>query len=180
MRIALALMPAWMLAQGLPPEWELRDQVKSLVEQTRRFSPLLDQFDPQQWIAQGAPDLYAKQFDDLKLDVRYVQEAAQGLAAQPDRLSRAFDLYERMQRLEARAPSIADAVRRYQNPAAADLLIGLLNETSASRDKMRQYIRDLIQTRDAERDVLEKEAQKCRVTQTRTVQPVKPKPGAKK
>lgn len=178
-----AWLPTVLLAQGTLPEWELREQIKELVEQTQRFPPLLDQFDPRQWVANGAPEAYAKQYQDLKQDVKYLQESAAGLAVQPDRLSRAFDIYERLGRLEARLPSLAEGVRRYQNPAAADLLLGLANETAGSREKMRQYVRDLVQARDAERDVLEKEAQKCRVVQTRTVAPpvkTKTKSGEKK
>jgi hypothetical protein len=43
-----------------------------------------------------------------------------------------------------------------------DLLIGVLGENSANRDKLRQYVTDLAATQEQEFEIVDKEAQRCR------------------
>ncbi|MBY0375862.1 MAG: hypothetical protein K2Q23_17835 [Bryobacteraceae bacterium] len=149
---------------GLPPEWEVRKQLDELVQQTKRFDPVLDQLQPENWIANGAPEAYVTQFKSLRDEVKYLGQVAGNLSRQPERMSVAFDAYQRMQLIESRLQSLAEGIRRYQNPAVADLLLSLVSETNGSRDRLRQYVFELIVQREKERDVLEKEAQRCRAT----------------
>jgi hypothetical protein len=53
-------------------------------------------------------------------------------------------------------------VRRYQNPALADLLTGLVADSSGSRQQLRQYVMDLVSLKEQEYQVMDREAQRCR------------------
>ena len=61
-----------------------------------------------------------------------------------------------------RLNSLVDGVRHYQNPAIGDLLMGVLAENSSNRDKLRQYITDLANTKEQEFKIVDQEAQRCR------------------
>ncbi len=64
--------------------------------------------------------------------------------------------------LEVVLTSLVDGARKYQNPALADLLRSLMNENSASRQQLRQYIVDLAAAKEQELKVMDGEAQRCR------------------
>lgn len=165
---------------GLPPEWEVRKQLDELLAQTKRFDPVLDQLQPETWVANGAPEAYVTQFKSLRDEVKYLSQVAATLSRQPEKMSAAFDAYQRMQLIESRLQSLAEGIRRYQNPAVADLLLGLVNETNGSRERLRQYVFELIVQREKERDVLEKEAQRCRANVSQKIAtPAPPKLPAK-
>ncbi len=68
----------------------------------------------------------------------------------------------RLESLVQMASSLSQAVRRYQNPAIADLLDGEISAAGASRDWLRQHVSDLSILREKELSVAEQEAQKCR------------------
>jgi hypothetical protein len=53
-------------------------------------------------------------------------------------------------------------IRKYQNPAVAEMLAGLIADTSADRDKLRQYLVDLAADREQQFRVMDQEAQRCR------------------
>src|SRR5579883_2894924 len=81
--------------------------------------------------------------------------------------------YVRLQSLENRLHSLADGVRKYQNPAVGDLLLGVLAENSSNRDNLRQYITDLAAQKEQEFQIVDKEAQRCRGILSRQPPPKK-------
>ena len=117
---------------------------------------------PQEWVSKGAPQTYVTQWKGAEDELRYLVDSANALKKQPERLTFALDTYFRLQGLTARLDSLVDGVRKYQNPAVGDLLIGVLIDNSANRDKLRQYITDLAATKEQEFEVADKEAQRCR------------------
>ena len=182
MRLTFAFLATLVTAAaqeaGLPPEWEVRKHLDDLVAQTSRFDPVLNQLQPDTWVSNGAPEAYVTQYKSLRDEVKYLGQVAANLARQPERMSVAFDAYQRLQLIESRLQSLAEGIRRYQNPAVADLLLSLVTETNGSRDRLRQYVFELIAQREKERDVLEKEAQRCRasISQKAVVPAPKPAP----
>ena len=168
------MLPGLVAAQGLMPEWELKPKLQEVIEQTRRFTPLLEKIDPQEWTKDGAPASYVTQRQTALDEIRYLEQTARGLMAKPDRMTLALEAFARMQSIEARVVSLSAAVRRYQNPAVADLLDGLMSETAASRETIRQYAWELVAQREQEMSILEKEAQRCRINSTRVVTPSQP------
>jgi hypothetical protein len=75
--------------------------------------------------------------------------------------------------------SLIDGVRKYQNPALADLLRSVLSENNASRQQLRQYLMDLASIKEQEFKVMDEEAQRCResISKLPTAVPPKKKSG---
>lgn len=158
--MALGALSGAGAAQTLPPEWEVRRQLADLVSQTERLGPLVKKIEPAKWT--GAPEAYVAQQASILHQIQYISQVVTALARQPERMTLALDVYFRLQSLEGQVLSFTDGIRRYQNPAVADLLASLTNETAASRERLREYVKELVAMREQERDILEKEAQRCR------------------
>src|SRR5580698_3687511 len=163
---------------GVSAEWDISQTLDALSAQAKRLKPILDQLTPQEWVAKGAPETYVTHWKGAEDELGYLVSSAQALGKEPERLTLALDTYFRLQSLEMRLSSLVDAVRKYQNPAIGDLLMGVLSENANNRDKLRQYITDLAATKEQEFQIVDKEAQRCRANLNR--QPAKPTPAVKK
>jgi ABC-type transporter Mla subunit MlaD len=105
--------------------------------------------------------------------------AVEAMKKQPEKLTVGLDTLFRLQAVEAQVNSLLEGVRRYQNPAVGDLLVSVVSANSGNRDKLRQYITDLAQTKEEEFQVVDREAQRCRGTLMRQP-PARPSPAAPK
>jgi hypothetical protein len=161
---------------GVTADWDIAPTLDALSAQAKRLKPILDQLTPQEWVAKGAPDTYIQQWKRAQDELGYLVDSAAAVGKQPERLTLALDAYFRLQSLEMRLNSLVDGVRNYQNPAVGDLLMGVLAENSANRDKLRQYITDLAATKEQEFQIVDKEAQRCRVVLTHQTPAAKPTP----
>jgi len=181
--LLLSLLPLSLYGQattGIAAPWDVSQAVALLSAQTNRLKPILEQLTPQEWVAKGAPAAYVQQWQSAREELGYVTDAAALLEKQPEKLTAALDTYFRLQAIESRLISLADGVRKYQNPAVGDLLVGVLGDSSAHRDHLRQYITDLATQKEQEFTVLDREAQKCRVETNRLqVRPAPAKTPAK-
>jgi hypothetical protein len=148
--------------QGVTAEWDISQMLDALASQAKRLKPILDQLNPQEWVAKGAPDAYVSQWRYAQTELVYLTDSAKALGKQPERLTLTLDTLFRMQSLEMRLTSLVDGVRNYQNPAVGDLLVGVLGENSTNRDRLRQYITDLAANKEQEFQIADKEAQRCR------------------
>jgi hypothetical protein len=148
--------------QGLTAEWDVKTLLNGLSKQSERLKPILDQLNPQEWVAKGAPQGYVTQWKSAKDELGYLVGSAQHLAKQPERLTLALETYFRMQALDSTLNSLAEGVRKYRNPAVADLMKGMMTENSGNREKLRLYIVDLANTQEQQFKVVDAEAQRCR------------------
>ena len=153
--------------------------LSELATRVERVKPILDQLKPQDWLAAGAPETYVTQWKSAQAEVGYLVRSSQALAHQPDRLTLTLETFFRMQAVESMLASLSEGVRKYQNPAVADLLQGAISETGASRDKLHQYLVDLAATKEQEFKTVDEEAQRCRAMLSRTP-PKSAKPAPKK
>ncbi|HXP83553.1 MAG TPA: hypothetical protein VN841_02465 [Bryobacteraceae bacterium] len=152
---------------GVTAPWDVSQTIVALAEQTSRLKPLLDQVTPREWLNKGAPQAYVEQWQSAQRELADVQRVAQSLQKQPDRLTLALDTYFRVQSLETRLNSLVEGIRRYQNPAVGDLVVGVIGESAANRDKLRDYISDLANQKEQEFTVVDREAQRCRTNLNR-------------
>ncbi len=159
-----ALSAGWLAAQsaGIPPEWEVRKQMTALAEHVQRFEPVLDQIHPEEWVTKGAPQAYAGQLSRARAEIGYLVGSSKDLAAHPERMTAVLDTFFRMEAVTAILRSLAAGIRKYQNPAVAELLEGLIADTGADRDKLRRYLVDLAGDREQQYRVMDQEAQRCR------------------
>ncbi|MFB3778192.1 MAG: hypothetical protein ACE141_11290 [Bryobacteraceae bacterium] len=147
---------------GVPQEWEVRRDLSSLVEQTGRLRPLLDAVKTAEWVDKGAPASYASQWKAVVDESDYLARSAHELAADPERLTLALETYLRLESLDAQLNSLNEGIRRYQNPALADLIRGAMTDGAPARDRLRRYVVQLAALKEDQLRVADQEAQRCR------------------
>jgi hypothetical protein len=152
---------------GVSSEWDIRKLLESLDLEAQHLKPVVDQVKPEDWVAKGAPSAYVTQWKTAQAELRYLLSSSEALARQPEKLTLALDTYFRMQAMESTVGSVLEGVRKYQNPALANLMQGVLGENSANRDRLRQYVQDLAAQKEQEFQVADREAQRCRDTLVR-------------
>lgn len=164
---------AWLLAgalalcasaqeKGIEPEWDIRPVLKEIAAHAQRMIPILEQIDAQVMAKNGAPDTYITQLNASKVQAKALATEALALANSPDKLSADLATFFRMQSLEKTLLSIEEGIRKYWNPAVADLLNSQMAENGSNRDRFQRYILDLAATHEQECAVMDHEAQRCR------------------
>src|SRR5258708_2270944 len=147
---------------GVSSEWDLRKLLDSLDLEAQHLKPIVDQVKPESWVSKGAPSAYVAQWTAAQAELRYLLSSSEALARQPEKLTFALDTYFRMQAMESTVGSVVEGVRKYQNPALANMMQSVLGENSANRDRLRQYVQDLAAQKEQEFQVADREAQRCR------------------
>jgi len=156
--------PAQSAAQptGSQADWDLRPRIEKLGRKIDRLKPVLDQIHPETWTAESGGAAYAKQARGCAQGLSDSRNAVARWAAQPDRLSLMLETLLRLDSLHAQAASLSEGVRRYQNPAIADLLDAELLSFDPELGWLRTQALELAEQREKELDVAQKEAQRCR------------------
>lgn len=147
---------------GVSTEWDVRQLLDALATQTQHLKSVIGQVKTEEMIANGAPSTYITQWNSAQTELKYLLGSVETLAKQPERMPLALDCLFRMQAMETSLGSVFEGMRKYQNPALADLLQAVVNENSANRDRLKQYVRDLAVQKEQEYQVADKEAQRCR------------------
>jgi hypothetical protein len=155
---ALAQSPA-----GSQADWDLRPRIEKFARNAGMLKPILDQIQPAKWTVEGGSDAYQKQQKSCADSLGYVQNALARWSAQPDKLSLMMETLVRSESLSQQAISLSGGVRRYQNPALAELLDAQLQIVEGDLEWLRGLSLDLAVQREKELDVAQREAQRCRV-----------------
>jgi len=163
---------------GVASEWDVRKLLESLDLQAQHVKPIIDQVKPQTWVAKGAPQAYVTQWTTAQAELKYLLASSESLSKEPERLTLALDTYFRMQALELTLASVTEGIRKYQNPALADLMQAVVSENGSNADKLRQYVQDLATQKEQEFQIADREAQRCRETLMK--QPAAPIKGVRK
>src|SRR5690242_10134132 len=104
----LCLRRSWLLAgalalcaygqeKGIEPDWDIRPVLKEIAAHAQRMIGVLDQIDPQVMVKHGAPDTYAAQLNESKVQAKALATEALGLANSPEKLSADLQTFFRMQ-----------------------------------------------------------------------------------
>jgi hypothetical protein len=64
--------------------------------------------------------------------------------------------------MESTLGSLVEGIRKYQNPALADLTQSVMAENSNNLDRLRHYLQDLAAQKEQEFQIADREAQRCR------------------
>jgi hypothetical protein len=143
-----------------PPD--IGKTLNSVSAYAMQLAPMLEELRPKEWVSKGASDTYIAQWTSSLEQCKGLSAAAKALAEHPDRLPDVLQILFRIQSLEIAAASMEDGLRRYQNPALADLLIATRAESTPVREKLQQYAVELANEKDREFQVVDREAQRCR------------------
>ena len=160
--VLLACAPLHAQSGGVSTEWDVRQLLDALATQTQHLKSVIGQVKTEEMVANGAPATYITQWNGAQTELKYLLGSVENLAKQPERMPLALDSLFRMQAMETTLGSVFEGMRKYQNPALADLLQAVVNENSANRDRLKQYLRDLAIQKEQEYQVADQEAQRCR------------------
>jgi hypothetical protein len=149
---------------GVASEWDVRKLLESLELQAQHWKPIINEVKPESWLEKGAPQTYVAQWNSAHNQLNYLLASSEALSKEPERLTLALDTLFRMQAMQSTLVSVVEGIRRYQNPALADLMQSAVNENSTNQDKLRQYVQDLAIQKEQEFQVADREAQRCRET----------------
>ncbi len=147
---------------GYSAPWDVKQLMDSLVKEAQRLKPIVLQANPRQWKDASFAASYQTQWTSAQNLIQYFIGSADNLAKQPEKLPLALETYFRMEAMETNLASLADGIRRHDNPAVADLLQGVMNENASNREKLKQYLTDLAAAREQEFQIADREAQRCR------------------
>jgi PAS domain-containing protein len=161
--LAMALsMGVFAQDKGIEPDWDIRPVLKEIAAHAQRMVPVLEQIDSKEMARNGAPDTYIAQLNASKVQAKALATEAAALANSPEKLSADLTTLFRLLSLEKTLFSIEEGIRKYWNPAVADLLNSQMAENGANRERFQRYILDLAATHEEECAVMDHEAQRCR------------------
>jgi hypothetical protein len=150
--------------KGVESQWDIGQTLKAISAHALRVKSVLDQVQPKQWVAKGAPEAYIGQWNSTRTQAQGLSTVAEMLSRDPEKLTAALDMLFRLQTLDSLLSSLTEGVRKYQNPATADLLSGVISENGANRQRLQQYVTDLAALKEQEFKVVDQEAQRCRAS----------------
>jgi hypothetical protein len=160
--ISAAVGSLWAQQPGMQNEWDIHKALTAIAQHADRLSPFVDQIQPENWLAAGAPQAYVAQAKTCRNEVRGVAAAARDLSRNPEKLTGALELLFRIRTLESMLGSLGEGLRKYQNPPMADLLNAAVSENAANREHLQQYVLELATEKEQEFRVADEEAQRCR------------------
>jgi hypothetical protein len=168
----LAILMAWSCAAqtpaspapaGLDSPWSVRNILDDLVKQNAKLQPLLDKLNPQDWYnRKGASQVYVQQWQTARRQLNDVAVTSQMLSQKTESLPLALDDYFRLEALETTARSLAEGVHKYGERSTADQLDAAIAHNFNTRERFRDYIRDLANAQEQNFKVADEEAQRCR------------------
>ena len=144
------------------PDPEVTKTLEAMSSYVSRLEPILQQAKPREWIAKGAPDAYIAQWTSSLDQCKGITAAVQVSLQRPEHLTDVLPVLFRVQSLEIIIASLEDGIRRYQNPALAELMSGTRAESTPVREKLQQYVLNLAHEQDQQFQLVDREAQRCR------------------
>lgn len=141
-------------------------------QRTVRLEPMLDQLRPNDWIAKGAPDTYVAQWNSIRRQFTAIQSDLSDLARHSDHLADSMKALFRIQSANVALGSLMGGVRKYQNPALADLIESVAAEATGDIDRFEQHLIEMADAKEQQLALIDQEAQRCRALLSR--QPATP------
>src|ERR1700691_3316582 len=97
--------------KGVEPDWDIRPVLKEIAAHAQRLAPVLEQIDAKGMVKNGAPETYASQIAESKVQAKALATEALALANSPDKLSADLETFFRLQSLEKTLLSIEEGLR---------------------------------------------------------------------
>lgn len=148
---------------GLETPWDVRTILADLQRDNEQLQALLSKMNPQQWYdKKGAPTTYIIQWQTAQRQLNDVTVTTRQLSQKTEALSLALDSYFRLEALEVTARSLEEGAQRYADRATVDKLSALIAHNFNSRERFRDYLRDLATSTEQNFKIADEEAQRCR------------------
>ncbi len=148
---------------GLESPYDARKIIADVLRTEEQLRSVLSAMNPQEWSdKKGAPSTYIPLLQTAQRQLQDVEITATRLAQNPEHLSQALDVYFRLEALETTARSVNEGAERYADRASADKLSQLIAQNFGSRERIRDYVRDLAASLEQNFKIADEEAQRCR------------------
>ena len=148
---------------GLEAPWDARQIVSAVEKSDEKLGSVLAKLNPQQWTNQkGAPSAYIVQWQTAQQQLTDVVNTTKLLEQKIDSLPASLDLYFRLEALEVTARSLDEGAEHYGDRATAQQLAELVAENFSTRERFRDYIKDLATSTEQNFKIADEEAQRCR------------------
>lgn len=144
-----------------------------------RLEPMLQQVRAKTWEEKGAPETYNIQYQAAQSQIKNIQVELSALATHSDNLQDGMKELFKVQAFHRSLTSVMEGLRKYQNPALADLISAVAAEDQTYQDKLQYYLIQLATDKDAQYQLVDKEAQRCRAAIAKQAAPlpcITPKP----
>jgi ABC-type transport system involved in cytochrome bd biosynthesis fused ATPase/permease subunit len=138
-----------------------------IAQHAGRVEPMLQQVRANEWVPRGAPETYVAQLASAHRQIQAIQTDLADLTQHPDQMQDCMKVLFRVQTFHRALDSLMGGLRKYQNPALADLIQSVAAEDQADLDQLQNYILDLAGQKEQEYRVIDREAQRCRATISR-------------
>ena len=99
--------------------------------------------------------------------IEAIQTDLTDLTGHPDQMQDCLQALFRIQGFHRTLDSLLAGLRRYQNPALADLIESVAAEDQRDLEQLQNYILDLANQKDQQYQVVDREAQRCRAMLSR-------------
>jgi hypothetical protein len=133
-------------------------------ERSEHLKPMFEEVHVAEWIAKGAPETYNSQWNSLMEQNQAIETDMTGIAGHPEGMQDVMRALFRVHRFDSDLTALLIAVRRYQNPALADLIESVSASDQAAVEKLQQYVLDLADATEKQIGVEDEEAQRCRAS----------------
>jgi len=133
-----------------------------IAQRSEHLKPMLEELRAAEWVAKGAPQAYVSQWSSLTEQNQAIETDMAAIAQNPEAMQDVMRSLFRVHRFDGDLEGLMNAVRRYQNPALADLIESVAAGDQSAVDKLQQYVLDLANEKERQLDVEDKEAQRCR------------------
>lgn len=133
-----------------------------LAEHAGRLIPMLAQMKTEDWVAKGASETYAQQATSVTVQLKAVQQDMLSLQQRPDALQEGMKALFRVQAFHRSLDSVLSGLRRYQNPALADLILSVSGDDTPDLQLLENHLVEIAAQKDKEYALVEREAQRCR------------------
>lgn len=176
----LFLMTGFAFAQQQPPmaDEDVVAIYNRISQRAARLQPMLEQLHPEDWVAKGAPDTYVAQWNSLRQQYTAIRSDLADLSQHLDRLTESMKALFRIQAANQELESLMGGVRKYQNPALAELIESVAAESGRDIDGFEQHLTEVSDAREQQLTLMDREAQRCRATLSR--EPAKSPAAARK
>jgi len=159
-------------AVGIETPWDARKIIADLNSNTQQLRPLLLGMNPQQWHnTKDAPTTYILQWQAAQGQLNDVATTAAQLEQKTDSLHLALEVYFRLEALDTTTRALNEGVQKYADRPTADKMNALIAHNFDSRERFRDYVRDLATSVEQNYKVADEEAQRCRGTISREPSP---------
>jgi len=133
-------------------------------QRSENLKPMFEEVHPEEWVANGAPEAYISQWKSIGEQNGAIETDMAAITQHPDGMQDVMRALFRVHRFDSDLYALLESIRRYQNPALADLMESVASGDQSGVAQLQQYVLDLADEKERQLDIENEEAQRCRAS----------------